>query len=96
MNNYTSSSEKKLLESPEKFTSIKLVFLIYSPCFIALVFAMLCAIIDSRASSYAIVITSLLSLVCGSIDILRKKIIQQDKTIQLLQEKLDEISGASD
>jgi len=45
MNNYTSSSEKKLLESPEKFTSIKLVFLIYSPCFIALVFAMLCAIL---------------------------------------------------
>jgi hypothetical protein len=96
MKNFTSRSEKNLLESPKKFTSKKLVFFIYSPCYIALFFAIFSVIIDSRTSPNAIVLTSMLCLVCGSIDFLRKKIIQQDKTIQLLQEKLDKVSGASD
>ena len=96
MKNFTSRSEKELLESPEKFASKKLVFFIYAPCFIALGFAILCAIIDSSTAPYAIVLASMLPLVCNSIDFLRKKIIQQDKTIQLLQEKLDQVSGASD
>ena len=96
MKNFTSKSEKELLESPEKFASKKLVFFIYTPCFIALVFAILCAIIDSSTAPYAIVLASMLTLVCNSIDFLRKKIIQQDKTIQSLQEKLDQVSGSSD
>ena len=96
MKNFTSRSEKELLESPEKFASKKLVFLIYTPCFIALGFAILCAIIDSSTAPNAIVLASMLTLVCNSIDFLRKKIIQQDKTIQLLQEKLDQVSGSSD
>ena len=96
MKNFTSSSEKELLESPEKFASKKLVFFIYTPCFIAIVFAILLAIIDSSTAPYAILLASMLPLVCNSIDFLRKKIIQQDKTIQSLQEKLDQVSGASD
>ena len=96
MKNFTSSAEKELLDSPEKIASKKLVFFIYAPCFIALGFAILCAIIDSSTAPYAIVLASMLTLVCNSIDLLRKKIIQQDKTIQLLQEKLDQVSGESD
>jgi hypothetical protein len=96
MKNFTSRSEKELLESPKKFASKKLVFFIYTPCFIALCYAILCAIIDSSTAPYAIVLASVLTLVCNSIDFLRKKIIQQDKTIQLLQEKLDKVSGSSD
>ena len=96
MKNFTSKSEKELLESSEKFASKKMVFFIYTPCFIALGYAILCAIIDSSTAPYAIVLASMLPLVCNSIDFLRKKIIQQDKTIQLLQEKLDQVSGSSD
>jgi hypothetical protein len=96
MKNFSSRSEKELLESPEKFASKKLVFFIYTPCFIALGFAIFSVIIDFRTGSNAIVLTSMLTLVCSSIDFLRKKIIQQDKTIHLLQEKLDKVSGSSD
>ena len=96
MKNFTSRSEKELLESPKKFASQKLVFFIYTPCFIALGYAILCAIIDSSTAPNAIVLASMLTLVCNSIDFLRKKIIQQDKTIQSLQEKLDQVSGSSD
>ena len=96
MKNFTSRSEKELLESPEKFASKKLVFLIYAPCFIALFYSFVNFISDSSTAPNAIVLASVLTLVCNSIDFLRKKIIQQDKTIQLLQEKLDQVSGSSD
>ena len=96
MKNFTSRSEKELLESPDKFASKKLVFFIYTPCFIALFLAISFVIFDSSKSYNAIVLASVLTLVCNSIDFLRKKIIQQDKTIQLLQEKLDQVSGSSD
>jgi hypothetical protein len=96
MKNFTSKSEKELLESPEKFASKKLIYFIYAPCFIALFFAISFTIIDSSGSHNAIALASVLTLVCNSIDFLRKKIIQQDKTIQLLQEKLDKVSGSSD
>jgi hypothetical protein len=95
MKNFTSRSEKELLESPEKFASKKLVFFIYTPCFIALFLAIFILIIDSSKSANAIALASVLTLVCNSIDFLRKKIIQQDKTMQLLQEKLNQVSGAS-
>ena len=96
MKNFTSSAEKELLESPEKFASKKMIFFIYSPCFIALFHCFLNFISDSSTAPNAIVLASVLTLVCNSIDFLRKKIIQQDKTIQLLQEKLDQVSGSSD
>ena len=96
MKNFTSRSEKEFLENPEKFASKKLVFLIYAPCFIALFFAISSVVIDSSKSYNAIALASVLTLVCNSIDFLRKKIIQQDKTIQLLQEKLDQVSGSSE
>ena len=96
MNTHTYLSEKELLESPEKFASKKLVYLIYAPCFIALFLAISFTIIDSSGSHNAIALASVLTLVCNSIAFLRKKIIQQDKTIQLLQEKLDQVSGSSD
>ena len=50
---------------------------------------------DSEAGPY-IVMGSLLALVCGSLGLCRKKIIQQDKAIRLLQERLDEVSGMAD
>ena len=96
MKNFTSIAEKELLESPEKFASKKMIFFIYSPCFIALFYCFLNFISDSSTAPNAIVLASVLTLVCNSIDFLRKKIIQQDKTIQLLQEKLDQVSGVSD
>jgi hypothetical protein len=96
MKNFTTRSEKEFLENPEKFASKKQGFFIYFPCLIALGYAILCAIIDSSTAPNAIVLTSMLTLVCNSIDLLRKKIIQQDKTIQSLQEKLDQVSGSSD
>ena len=96
MNTHTYLSEKELLESPEKFASKKLVYLIYAPCFIALFFAISLVVIDSSISYNAIGLASVLTLVSSSIDFLRKKIIQQDKTILLLQEKLDKVSGSSD
>jgi hypothetical protein len=95
MKNFTSSAEKELLESPEKFASKKMIFFIYSPCFISLFYCFINFITDSSTAPNAIVLASMLSLVCGSIDFLRKKIIQQDKTIQLLQEKLAKVSGSS-
>jgi hypothetical protein len=96
MNTHTYLPDKELWESPEKFASKKLVFLIYAPCYIALFLAISFYIIDSSGSHNAIALASMLTLVCNSIDFLRKKIIQQDKTIQLLQEKLDKVSGSSD
>jgi len=96
MNTHTYLSEKELLESPEKFASKKLVYLIYAPCFIALFFAISLVVIDSSISYNAIALASMSTLVCSSIDFLRKKIIQQDKTIQLLQKKLDQVSRFSD
>ena len=96
MKNFTSRSEKEFFENPKIFASKKLIFFIYTPCFIALGYAIFCAIIDSSTAPYAIVLASVLTLVCNSIDFLRKKIIQQDKTIQLLHERLDEVSGSSE
>ena len=41
MKNFTSRSEKELLESPKEIASKKLFFFIYAPCFIALCYAIL-------------------------------------------------------
>jgi len=38
---------------------------------------------------------SLLALVCGSLGQMREKIIQQNQAIQILQEKLDEVSDTT-
>jgi hypothetical protein len=42
-----------------------------------------------------IIMGSVLALVCGSLGQLRAKIIQQNQTIQILQEKLEEVNGTT-
>ena len=95
MNDYASRLEKKALEKDDqKFASKKQGLIIYLPGLIPilLAFFLIAMGMASEASPY-IMIGSLLALVCGSLGLCRKKIIQQDKAIRLLQEKLDELSS---
>ena len=95
MNDYASRLEKKAQEKDnQKFASKKLGFLIYAPCWIAIGAGWLHVALDLEATHY-LVTGSLLALVCGSLGLCRKKIIQQDKAIRLLQEKLDELSDTT-
>ena len=87
--------EKKAQEEDnQKFASKKMGFFIYVPCLIPIILAFFLLVIGmaSEASPY-IVMGSLLALVCGSLGQIRDKIIQQNQTIQILQEKLDEVCG---
>ena len=89
--------EKKAQEEDnQKFASKKMGFFIYVPCWIPIILAffLLTMGMASEASPY-IVMGSMLALVCGSLGLCRKKIIQQDKAIRLLQERLDEVSGTT-
>ena len=95
MNDYASRLEKKALEKDDqKFASKKQGIIIYLPGLIPilLAFFLIAMGMASEASPY-IMMGSLLALVCGSLGLCRKKIIQQDKAIRLLQEKLDELSS---
>ena len=95
MNVYASRLEKKALEKDDqKFASKKQGLIIYLPGLIPilLAFFLIAMGMASEASPY-IMMGSLLALVCGSLGLCRKKIIQQDKAIRLLQEKLDELSS---
>ena len=95
MNSYMSRLEKKAHEEDnQKFASKKLGIIIFLPCLIPilLAFFLIAMGMASEASPY-IMMGSLLALVCGSLGLCRKKIIQQDKAIRLLQEKLDELSS---
>ena len=95
MNDYASRLEKKALEKDDqKFASKKQGLIIYLPGLIPilLAFFLIAMGMASEASPY-IMMGSLLALVCGSLGLCRKKIIQQDKAIRLLQEKLDELSS---
>ena len=95
MNNYMSRLEKKALgKDNQEFASNKLGFFIYLPCWIAIGAAFFHIAMDLEATHYLIT-GSLLALVCGSLGLCRKKIIQQDKAIRLLQEKLEEVSSKS-
>ena len=98
MNKYISRLEQKALEKDnQEFASKKNGFLIFLPCWIPIILAFFLLVIGmaSEASPY-IVMGSLLALVCGSLGQMREKIIQQNQAIQILQEKLDEVSGTTD
>jgi hypothetical protein len=92
MNDYASRLEKKTLEKDNlEFASKKLGVFIYAPCWIAIGAAFFHIAMGLEATHY-LISGSLLALVCGSLGLCRDKIIQQDKAIRLLQEKLDELS----
>jgi len=89
--------EKKAQEEDnQKFASKKMGIIIYLPSLIPTILAFFLLVIGmaSEASPY-IVMGSLLALVCGSLGQLRAKIIQQNQTIQILQEKLEEVNGTT-
>ena len=93
MNNYKSRLEKKAQEEDnQKFASKKMGIIIYLPCWIAIGAGCYSVAMDLDASHYLIT-GSLLALVCSSLGQLRAKIIQQNQTIQILQEKLDNVIG---
>lgn len=97
MNSYMSRLEKKAQEEDnQKFASKKMGFFIYLPCWIPIILAffLLTMGMASEASPY-IVMGSMLALVCGSLGQMREKIIQQSQTIQILQEKLEEVNGTT-
>ena len=88
--------EKKAQEEDnQKFASKKMGIIIYLPGWIAIGAGCLSIAMGLNASHYLIT-GSLLALVCSSVGQLRAKIIQQNQAIQILQEKLDELSGTAD
>ena len=96
MNNYMSRLEKKAQEEDnQKFASKKMGIIIYLPGWIAIGAGCLHIAMGLEATHYLIT-GSLLALVCGSLGQLRAKIIQQNQAIQILQEKLDKVSGTAD
>ena len=96
MNSYMSRLEKKAQEEDnQKFASKKMGIIIYLPGWIAIGAGCLHIAMGLEASHYLIT-GSLLALVCSSLGQLRAKIIQQDQAIQMLQEKLGELSGTTD
>ena len=95
MNSYMSRLEKKAQEEDnQKFASKKMGIIIYLPGWIAIGAGCLHIAMGLEATHYLIT-GSLLALVCGSLGQLRAKIIQQNQTIQILQEKLDKESGTA-
>jgi len=96
MNNYISRLEQKALEKDsQEFSSKKQGVFIFLPCWIPIILAFFLIANGSSEVSPYIMMGSLLALVCGSLSLCRKKIIQQDKAIRLLQEKLEEVSSKS-
>ena len=88
MNDYASRLEKKTLEKDNlEFASKKLGVFFYAPCWIAIGAAFFHLGMGLEATPY-LHSGSLLALVCSSLGLCRKKIIQQDKAIRCLQEKL--------
>ena len=93
MNSFMSRLEKKSQdEDNQKFASKKQGIFIFLPCWITIGAGCLHIAMGLEATHYLIT-GSLLALVCGSLGQLRAKIIQQNQTIQILQEKLDEVRG---
>jgi hypothetical protein len=88
--------EKKAQEEDnQKFASKKQGIIIFLPCWIPVILAFFHMAVGSDPGPY-IVMGSVLGLVCGSLGQMRAKIIQQNQAIQILQEKLDGISGTAD
>tara|TARA_B100000242_G_scaffold150789_1_gene107603 strand:+ start:191 stop:484 length:294 start_codon:yes stop_codon:yes gene_type:complete len=79
-------------EDNQKFASKKQGIFIFLPCWITIGAGCLHIAMGLEATHYLIT-GSLLALVCGSLGQLRAKIIQQNQTIQILQEKLVEVCG---
>jgi len=93
MNHYMTRLEKKeQAKDNQEFASKKLGAFIYLPCWIAIGAAFFHIAMGLEATHY-LISGSLLALICGSLGLCRKKIIQQDKAIRLLQEKLEVISS---
>jgi len=93
MNSFMSRLEKKSQdEDNQKFASKKQGIFIFLPCWITIGAGCLHIAMGLEATHYLIT-GSLLALVCGSLGQLRAKIIQQNQTIQILQEKLVEVCG---
>ena len=93
MNSFMSRLEKKSQEEDnQKFASKKQGIFIFLPCWITIGAGCLHIAMGLEATHYLIT-GSLLALVCGSLGQLRAKIIQQNQTIQILQEKLVEVCG---
>ena len=76
------------------FASKRQACLLFAPCVIALAYAFL-KIAIGVDSSDALVMASLLSLVCGSLGLLRARIINHETVIQQLQERLEKLEQAS-
>jgi hypothetical protein len=95
MNSYTSRLEKKAQEEDnQNFASKKQGIFIFLPCWIPILLAFFHMAVGSDPGPY-IIMGSVLALVCGSLGQLRAKIIQQNQTIQILQEKLEEVNGTT-
>lgn len=93
MNSFMSRLEKKSQdEDNQKFASKKQGIFIFLPCWITIGAGCLHIAMGLEATHYLIT-GSLLALVCGSLGQLRAKIIQQNQTIQILQEKLVKVCG---
>ena len=96
MNNYMSRLEKKAQEKEnQEFASKLNGFLLFLPCWIPIILAFFLIAIGSSEVSPYIMMGSLLALLCGSLGQMREKIIQQNQAIQILQEKLGEVSGTA-
>ena len=96
MNNYMSRLEQKALEKDnQEFASKLNGFLIFLPCWIPIILAFFLMAVGSDPMPY-LVMGPLLALVCGSLNQMRAKIIQHNQAIQILQEKLEEVSVMTD
>ncbi len=77
------------------FASKWSAFFIILPCLIALVHGFLLIASDAGEATHSLLMASLLGLVAGSISSNRRKILQQDRVIQQLQEQLHEANSHS-
>ena len=80
---------KKDVKLDAHFASIGFTFLLYMPGAIALATAFLfiaTGLFD--AASPCLIMASLITLLSGSIDTCRRKIIRQDQAIRVMQEKI--------
>ena len=77
------------------FASKRLAFIIWLPCLIALGHGCFVMVIDPSEASHSILMASLLSLVCGSLAMVRSKVIRQDKALQQLQERCEMLEQKS-
>ena len=76
------------------FASKQAVFLIWAPCYIALGNGLLWMAIDPGGeTNYPLLMACLFGLVAASISSNRRKILQQDKVIQQLEEQLREANS---